>query len=950
MQPFVHFFVNSAKDFSMTRNLPLLQLIIATFMITSTLDSASQMTADFNSGIPSGWTTNSQWAHDTSNPINGAGSIRHNNNGYTSGSSVYTCASAAVSGSMSNISGVNTTWSFKVKTFAKSVGAGSKFWVVLASDVATPFISSTGNVAYGAPSEKFSGYAIGINPYGTTPNNTRKLQLMRVDAGVATRLTEITGGINSTTGPNTISWTSTSAWGYGAQSIANAVGITVVRNATGSWTVEVDFDGNGATDATSTALTDNTYSNMSYVGLTSLYTTSSGTPVANSVYNNFSFDDLSISQTSSAATYYSIASGNMSSGSVWSLTDGGAAVTPSFNINTDIIVKHAITIDGSYNLSDVTLSSGGSLTSNGAAQSLTLSGNWVNNNATTSFVPKYGSSCCSEGCEVIMSGASAQTIGGTAGTQFMDLTIDNSAGVTLNAPVYVSNAVYPNAGTLTTDGTGGSLSLLSNATCSGSIHTIASGADVSGPVTLQRYIPSNSASNWMFLSCPLYANSALSTRLTPAVAWGAKTVNNISYPALSMTSNSIKWYNETLSGVSNFGFTVVNPTTGQLNPMLGYNVFSNSSARTINPTGYFGKGTRTASLTYTASGTVESYGRNLISNPFPSEIDWSVVENNSSNIGAYFVYDYQSSNYLYYNNNDGSFNTSSGYPDGIGKYIPHSQSFFVIATSGGQIVNFPESAKVSRCSPKAFERSEGGFPVFALELSTQDERFKDQSNVILNPDAQEGYDEGLDIADMFDTDRSHANVSFVTQDQQVLVANSIHPNQNVTMQVQLDVMAEGQEWASLLVKRFAEGEWYLTVGLPTMQYSHDGNAWNIVHAGEVVQCFENTRFNIPVQGEMHGQIGSLTYCPEGGCINAAALAGDVSKLEVLLSRQQMVVRNSGQSLTQVMVMDALGKTIQTWSGSNPQWEMDTDGLAKGVYLIQATNENGQVLVQKVVLP
>jgi hypothetical protein len=49
-------------------------------------------------------------------------------------------------------------------------------------------------------------------------------------------------------------------------------------------------------------------------------------------------------------------------------------------------------------------------------------------------------------------------------------------------------------------------------------------------------------------------------------------------------------------------------------------------------------------------------------------------------------------------------------------------------------------------------------------------------------------------------------------------------------------------------------------------------------------------------------------------------------------------------------MDALGKTIQTWSGSNPQWEMDTDGLAKGVYLIQATNENGQVLVQKVVLP
>ncbi len=80
------------------------------------------------------------------------------------------------------------------------------------------------------------------------------------------------------------------------------------------------------------------------------------------------------------------------------------------------------------------------------------------------------------------------------------------------------------------------------------------------------------------------------------------------------------------------------------------------------------------------------------------------------------------------------------------------------------------------------------------------------------------------------------------------------------------------------------------------------------------------------------------------------MAGDASKLEVLLSRQQMVVRNAGQALTQIVVMDALGKTIQTWNGSNPQWEMDTDGMSKGVYLVQATNENGQVLVQKVVLP
>ena len=152
------------------------------------------------------------------------------------------------------------------------------------------------------------------------------------------------------------------------------------------------------------------------------------------------------------------------------------------------------------------------------------------------------------------------------------------------------------------------------------------------------------------------------------------------------------------------------------------------------------------------------------------------------------------------------------------------------------------------------------------------------------------------------------------------------------------------------MNRFVEGEWYFTVALPTIQYSQDGQSCNTVHSGDVVQFFETTQLSVPIQTEMHGQIGSLTYCPQGGCINPSELTGDASQLEVLLSRQQMVVRNAGQTLTQVMVMDALGKNIQSWNGSTAQWEWDVDGFAKGVYLVQATNESGQVMVQKVVLP
>jgi len=914
----------------------LISFICSVFISHVTL---GQILDDFENS--NGWNPGvaNEWTASTSTPISGTKSLKHSGTGTTSGSTKYSNVSRALPASVSNLGGATTTWEFKLKTSGKGVSASQKFWIVLAANGTNMRMPNTSNVVdISVPSlNGINGYAIGVNPVSSTAS-ARPLKLMRITNSAATDLVTVPGASyggnygNSTTGYNTI-------------------GVKVIRNASASWTVYADFNNDGTYEVTTNPVTDNTHTNCSYVGASLRWPTNA--TVSSTLAGNMYVDNFSFNQIAAAVTYYSINNGNLNGANTWSLTSGGGPTTPIFNSSSSLVISHNITIDGSFALANVTLNAGGTLTAGNSGQTLTLTGNWINNNNSASFNGNFDPTCCTAGCRIVMGGTNAQTIGGSAGTRFMELQINNTAGVTLNAPVFVTAAVLPTSGTLTTNGTGGSLALLSNASCSGSIQSIGASSDIVGPITLQRYVPSESRASWLFLSCPLYANAALTAGLSPNTAWSSATVNGITYPTITMTSNSIKWYNETLVGGSNVGFTVINPSTGVINPKLGLNVYANSPALTINPFGYIMKGNVNIPMTYTPSGEIESFGRNLLSNPYPSEINWDIVEAASSDVGAYYVFDYATNNYLFYNPNNGAFNSTPAYPNGVGKYIPHSQSFFVHATATSQSLNFTENAKVNRCNPKLFERS-SYVPAMDLQLLDQQLSIRDASTISNDLNSTANLDQGMDVIDLYDLSNNKFNLSLLTEEKVMLMSSSISLEDENAIPVYLDLSndLEAFDYAYVKINHLQEEhQWTLMNYLVSQpMYILRGQDHILVNPGHQQKIETGDLVRIPYNGSFHGTAFILQNCVNGQCPDSEMINDEHSFiLNVQHHSNSVILSANGNTMQRIQIYNNAGQLVLNNSVNNVSCEIATDSIPAGIYTVRVTNSENKTEITRFVV-
>ena len=903
-----------------------------------TMNTQAQILDDFETTNNWNPSVNAEWTASSTTPIAGAKSLKHEGNGTTSGSTKFSNVSRAMPAILSNLTGSTTTWEFKIKTSGKGVSASQKFWIVLAANGSNTRMPNTSNVVdISVPSVNgINGYAIGVNPLSSTAT-ARPLKLMRLNNSAQTDLVNVNGSLYSGN-------YGTSTAGY------NVVGIKVVRTPSAAWTVYADFNNDGTYEVVTSPVTDNNFNNMSFVGASLRWPTTA--TASTTLAGNMFIDNFSVSQTATPVTYYSIANGNMNGPGVWSLSAGGPAVTPSFNYASSLIIAHNISIDGSYALSNVTLNAGGTLTAASAAQTLTITGNWINNNNSAAFNGNFDNTCCTSGCRVTMGGTNAQTIGGSAGTRFMELQINNAAGVTLIAPVYVTAAVIPTLGTLTTNGTGGSLALLSSINCSGSIAAISSSSDVSGPITLQRYIPALDRASWNFLSCPLYANAALTAGLTPTAAWSGATLNGVTYPALTMNTSSIKWYDETMSGVSNFGFTVINPTTGTINPRWGLNVYSAASALTLNPTGYISKGNINIPMTYTALGAPESWGRNLMANPYPSEINWDLVEAASSDVGAYYVYDYETNNYLYYNPNDGLFNTTTAYPNGIGKYIPHSQSFFVICNATNQSLNFTENMKTNRCTPKSFERATA-LPAVALHLLDNQQQVKDASNISHHLNSTMGINPGWDVIDMYDLENNPFNLSLLSEEKVMLMASSISLEEKNSIPVYLDLHNDMDAFDYALVKISTvseNGNWFIQNQIanePITVLSGSQNQW--VAPQQWIAVKEGDIIRIPYRGDFHSTAFIMQNCVNNDCPQNEDSSPSPFKITTRQSNHSIQFFANGQTMTQYWIYNPAGQLVEMNNALSTNIEISTVQLVPGIYTIKIADDSGAMDVTRFIV-
>ncbi|MFC2111499.1 hypothetical protein ACFLQ5_03510, partial [Bacteroidota bacterium] len=162
--------------------------------------------------------------------------------------------------------------------------------------------------------------------------------------------------------------------------------------------------------------------------------------------------------------------------------------------SASVTLTHPLTIYGNLTLGSGTSLTPGSLTHN-------LSGDFINNGATFT----------NTGSTINLNGTSAQTIGGTSSTTFNNLTINNSAGVTLGINQTVNGTLDMTSGLITT----GSYTLTEG--CNGSITNASSSSYINGKLariyctTASKTFPIGKGGNYRPLTLEYTALTGTST-------------------------------------------------------------------------------------------------------------------------------------------------------------------------------------------------------------------------------------------------------------------------------------------------------------------------------------------------------------------------------------------------------------------------------------------------------
>ncbi|MBL6444766.1 T9SS type A sorting domain-containing protein [Fulvivirga sp. 29W222] len=400
--------------------------------------------------------------------------------------------------------------------------------------------------------------------------------------------------------------------------------------------------------------------------------------------------------------------------------DGGSAVIGGTGVKTfrNITVNSGTTLD----LPDEEINIGGNFN--------IVSGAFLNSNAST----------------LNFNGSGDQTIN-VNGAELNDIAVNKTGGdISLTSAINLTGGLFINSAT--NFNSNGQLTLLSTRdqpAIDAYIAPLATGADVVGDVTVQRYLSARDNDN-RFISSPV--TNATVAQLQQAVAVTGN-FTGTSYPCTGCMNNgaSLKWYDETITGSFSNGYTNY-PSSGgsnlaELTPGIGFDVYmwNGVAPATINFTGSINKGNVSLgqNLGHTASSPADPFadGWNLVGNPYPSSIIWDNGPGwTKSNIDAtIWVWDVLSDSWR-------SYNANTGVGDLTGGVIATGQAFWVyVPTAGSASLGIDESAK-SIVSRGTYHRTA---PVAVATIGLYDDMgASDQSFIFNHPDATNEYDVGLE--------------------------------------------------------------------------------------------------------------------------------------------------------------------------------------------------------------
>lgn len=444
-------------------------------------------------------------------------------------------------------------------------------------------------------------------------------------------------------------------------------------------------------------------------------------------------------------------------------------------ITTDAIIPSSLTnypviTTGTATVQSITIQNGASVTVNGGAMqiagTITNSGTFTTSNGSIELIS-----------------ITAQTIPAAAfaGNLIKNITINNSAGVTLGGTLQVSGILKATTGQFST---GGFLTLLSTATQTALIDGSGSGS-VTGNVTIQRYLASGFG--YKYVSSP----------------FTAATVNEFAND-LDLAATFPTFYKYVENQASS-GYTVYTTTTNILTPMVGYsaNFGSSSSPKTIDMTGVVNNGNITSPTIYNHNQPY-TLGFNLAGNPYPSPVDWNAsggwTKTNIDNALYYF--------------NAGTTNqytgTYSTYINGISSdgiannIIPAMQGFFVHVSNGTYPVTASfavnNTARVNNLTPNYHRDAPSTVPLLRLNASFADEAMPEDATVIyFDHSATLSTDPEMDALKLINTDPLVPNL-YSLSDTTKLSIHALPYVQDSTSRIPLGLITQRSGWITFKVQ------------------------------------------------------------------------------------------------------------------------------------------------------
>jgi hypothetical protein len=630
-------------------------------------------------------------------------------------------------------------------------------------------------------------------------------------------------------------------------------------------------------------------------------------------------------------------------------TDWGTAAnwTPAQvpTANNDVVIPsntpNIATVSNAQQARNVTLNSGTLTLANTAV--LSVGGNFTNNSG-------FVGSTVAAGGQVLLVGASAQTVGGTLSI-FPNLTV-GPATATLGGPVSIRKGLVLN-GNLTA--TGQVLTLISEGV--GTAFVVNNGANVvNGNATVQRYIAPNlnSGVGYRHYSAPV-ANSTVADLAAPGFApevSQAATYNGAADPSQVVISPfpNVYKYNETrvttnvpANGSRDFdrGFEVPASTAEALEVARGYTVNIAASA-TVDFVGTLNNGQTPLNVTGLTRGGLPQSGWHLRGNPFPSPLDWNLMISNGRLTNMETA--------LYVFKSSGQYTGSyASYAGGMGNnggtnVLPVAQGFFV-RTAAGQTgsLSFTNQERFTTDPGTTFQRTTADTrPQLALTLANA--TTANQTTVYFDQGATPAFDGAFDAVAL-PAPNGLVLATTTAATPELLAINGLPTLTGTDVLLPLSLAVANAGSYTLRVDRLDN--------LPANYHAYLRDALNgtFTDLATTPSISLTLAANAPAGGRyallFTTQSRTLATAPAALAALASVYPNPAHGTATLL----LPVALRGTTATAVSVVDNLGRTVLTRTlaaGNAETLELPLSGLAAGVYSVQARTASGLVAKRLVV--